>query len=327
MKAKIKIPMLRAFSCALILAIGLGHLAGHQILGQSRDYANYLIYFDFAKESTWLDILAYRFEPGFATITYALASLQLSGAAIYGTIAGMGIFLKFLALRTTVRFWPCIAALFFYIAARYFTLFELTVLRAGFAFSIVFFVFYTRVAHEYRGMQLLLLLLAASMHYSAIIFIPIYLIRPSTRLVLLKFSLATFLAILATKNVALAILPNYVPVFATYEEFSKATTLPIPFAVDIALLLFALRYWDKNDNLMKTCVLGMAFSIVFHFTLLEYSIMASRFREILSVFYLLYTIRAISCAQNRIKYIAIGFAIVSSMLHFYGMFFYDPLLT
>lgn len=327
MKTTIKISTIRAFFCALIFSIGLGYLAGFQILGQSRDYENYLIYFAFAKESSWLDILSYRFEPGFATLTYILVSLQLSGAAVYGIIAGASIFLKFVALRTTAHFWLSLAVLAFYVVARYFTLFELTVLRAGVALSIAFFVFYSRAAHEYRATHLILLLVAVSMHYSAIAFIPIYLVRPSTRSVVLTLTAATFFTILAAKNAALTILPSYLPVLATYGEFSKATILPMPFAVDIAFLLFVLRHWDKNDALMKTCALGMAISVAFHFTLLEYSVVASRFRELLSVFYLLYVVRAMGYARNEVKYATIGYTVVSATLHLYAVHFHDPLLT
>ena len=327
MRATIKLSTLRALIFSLLLAICLGYLAGFQIPGQSRDYANYLIYFDFAKESSWPEVLAYRFEPGFATLTYFLVSLQLSGAAVYSYIAGVSIFLKFVALRTKAHFWLSLATLTLYYVARYITLFEMTVLRAGIALSIAFYVFYSRIAHEYRAKDLLLLLVAVSMHYSAIVFIPIYLIRPSTRATVVALGAASFIAILTVKNVALNILPSYVPVFATYHDFSKATLLPIPFAVDIAFLLFVLLNWSRSDALMKTCALGMVMGVAFHFSLLEYSLLASRFRELLSVFFLLYVVRTVGHGKNEMKYATIGYAAVSAALHLYAAYIHDPLLT
>lgn len=327
MRATIKISTLRTSLCALLLAIFLGYLAGFQIPGQSRDYANYLIYFDFANESSWPEVLAYRFEPGFATLTYLLVALQLSGAAVYSLIAGGSIFVKLMALRTATHFWLSLAVLTLYYVARYFTLFEMTVLRAGVALSIAFYVFYSRIAHEYRAKHLLLLIVAVSMHYSAIAFFPIYLIRPSTRAAVIAIGTASFITILIVKNVALSILPNYVPVFATYHEFSKATLLPIPFVVDIAFLFFVLLNWRGNDALMKTCALGMAIGIAFHFSLLDYSMLAGRFREILSVFYLLYVVRAVGYARNEMKYAAVAYAAVSAILHLYAAYVHDPLLT
>lgn len=322
-----KTSRLRAFSCALLIAVALGYVSGHQLLGTSRDYENYIIFFDWLKSIPANEAFSYRFEPGFILLAAGFATLQISSAAIYGCIASITIFLKYIALQSTRNFWPVFAALTLYYAARYFTLFEMTVLRATVALSLAFLAFYARTAHEYRTKDLLLLLAAVSMHYSAIVFIPIYLIRPVNRATVIALGATSFVIILATKNIALAILPDYVPVFGTYQELTKATLLPIPFAVDIAFFCFILFNWRRNDALMKTCALGMAIGIAFHFSLLEYSLLASRFREILSVFYLLYVVRAVGYARNEVKYATIAYAAVSATLHLYAGYVHDPLLT
>ena len=164
-------------------------------------------------------------------------------------------------------------------------------------------------------------------HYSAIIFIPVYLFRSPSRLSVVFAGLACFVAILSARNIALAVLPSYVPVFATYHDFTKATILPKPFAVDILFILFALFMWKNSDSLMRTCVLGMLISVSFHFSLLDYSILASRFRELLSVFFLLYIVRSVSFSNNEIKYITISYAAVSAVLSLYATYIYDPLLV
>ena len=326
MRATINLSMIRATVFGLPIAVVLGFVAGFQLLGQSPDYENYLFYFDFARDSSFPDLLEYRFEPGFAVLTYLLATFQLSGPAIYSSIAGASMFLKYLSLRTTENFWPTLTVFTLYYTARYFTLFEMTVLRTAVALSIAIFVFYSRKAHEYRVKHLLFLLGSVSMHYSAIIFIPIYLIRPSKRMTVLAVGAAFFITILAARSLALVLLPSYVPVFATYDEFTRATLLPIPFAVDLFFLAFVLSNWEKNDGLMKSCAVGMVISAAFHFSLLEYSLIASRFRELLSVFFLLYVTRSVGYAQDEIKYTAIAYAILSGTLHFYGVYIYEPLL-
>lgn len=322
-----KVSRIRAFSCALITAVFLGYVSGHQLLGTSRDYENYIIFFDWLKSTPANEIFSYRFEPGFILLAAGLATLQITSTAIYTCIASITIFLKYIALQSTRNFWPVFAALTLYYAARYFTLFEMTVLRATIALSLAFLAFYTRTGHEYRTKDLLLLLAAVSIHYSAIVFIPIYLIRPLNRTTIIALGAASFITIFATKNIALALLPDYVPVFGTYQELTKATLLPIPFAVDIVFFCFVLLNWRKNDALMKTCALGMAIGIAFHFSLLEYSLLAGRFREILSLFYLLFVVRAVGCARSEMKYATVAYAAVSAALHLYAGYVHDPLLT
>lgn len=308
------------------MAIVLGLCSGFQVLGFSRDYENYLLYFDFVTESSWTEVFAYRFEPGFAVLASALTAAHLSGPAVYSVIAGACIFIKYFALRSAKKFWPVIGIFTFYYLLRYLALFEMTVLRATVAFSIGFYVFYTRRPHEYRAKQMLLLLLAIMMHYSAVVFTVAYAIGPTSRKRVVVTASFVFLAIVATKTIALAVLPNYVTVFSSYNEFDRATLLPIPFAVDLMFFLFALLAWDKNDPLMKTSVLTMGVAAAFHFALLDYSVLAARFRELLSVFCLLYVTRAVSVAPNGMKYATLAYAAFSAALYGYGTYFHDPLL-
>ena len=327
MRATINLLKIRATVFGFLVAIILGFVAGFQLLGQSRDYENYLIYFDFASNSLLPEVLAHRFEPGFAVLAYLLAAFQLGGPSIYSFIVGGSMFLKYFSLRTTINFWPTYAVFTIYYIARYFTLFEMTVLRTAVAIAIAFFVFFTRNDHEYRWKHLLLLLVAVSFHYSSIIFIPIYILRPERKGTVIAAGVVCFITILVSRSLALEFLPNYVPVFTTYNEFTKSTILPVPFAVDIVFFLFVLFQWNNNDTLMKTCALGMAISVAFHFSFLDYSIFASRFRELLSIFFLLYIVRAITYARNETKCAAVIFAAVSAAIHLYATYIHDTLLT
>ena len=326
MRLTISISTGRAMLFGSLMAVVFGITSGFQIIGISRDYANYQIYFDFARNSPLHEVLSYRFEPGFAVLVCFLTALPLCGGAVYSAIAGASIFIKYAALKSTKNFWTVSIVFTLYYATRYFTLFEMTVLRSAVALSIVFFVFYSRTEYEYRAKHICLLLVAASMHFSAIIFIPIYLVRPLSRITVATTGAAFFVAILAAKNLAIDVLPNYIPVFATYTDFTEATLLPIPFTLDIVFLVFVLLNWDKNDFLMKSCALGMAISVAVHFSSLEFSMLASRFRELLSVFYLLYVVRAVGCTRGEMKYITVAYGVVSASLYLYANYIHDPLL-
>jgi hypothetical protein len=321
------VSVLRALTVSAFFAAALGLASGYQVLGLSRDYENYFLFFDFVRSSSVTGIFAHRHEPGFSLLVFMLSRLSLSNVAIYSSIAALCIFIKYQALGTSKNYWLVVVIFTFYYAARYLTLFEMTVIRATVAASIAFFVFYRKTDYGYDWRDVLWLILATLMHYSAFVFIFIYFLQLRSRASVIAIGSLVFVAIAVSKNLALAYLSETTAVFSTYSSFNKATFLPIPFAVDIAFLGFVLANWKINDQVMKTCAIGMTMAVVFHFSLLEYSLIAARFREILSFFSILYVVRAVGYSTDNMKVAALAYAVASSVLHLYIFYIYDPLLT
>ncbi|WP_431796736.1 EpsG family protein [Cupriavidus metallidurans] len=314
---------------SIFFAIAIGFSAGHQILGVSRDYNNYLLFFDLVRSASDYFDIQYRFEPGFTAVVYWLVNAGLDNYLVYSIIAASIVFVKYIAIDADyIEAYAATIFIFtFYFLSRYVVLFEMTVLRGACAFSLAFLVFLRKNSAGIRWRELLLLLLAVAFHYSAFVLIFIYLIRPANRFVTVLVPLGVFVAIVLMKNVALTYLPNVIPVFATYEEFGRASLLPIPLVLDLAFFALALYHFDEADLVMRYAVLGMGLGFAFHFALIDYSILAARFRELLSVFSLVYVVRVVSCGNERIVRYTVVYTLLAGMINFYVVFFYDPLLS
>lgn len=314
-------------ACSLLFAVVLGGAAGYQVLGQSRDYENYFQFFDLVRSAPSYWDINYRFEPGFTALIYWLTKSGLDNYAIYSVAAGLIVFIKYQSISSIERYWSAIFCFTVYFLARYFVLFEMTVLRAAFAFSLAFFVFFRRGRGGVRLLDLVVLGLAVAFHYSAIVFFIAYLISPSSRLKVVGFAGLVFVVVVVFKKIALDYLPDYLYVFSTYREFGSATVLPIPMILDLLFLLFAIIYFDRGDYAMRCAVFGMALGFAFHFSLVEYSILAGRFRELLSMFYLIYIVRAIIGRDLKVAGVSMAYGLVTAIMYVYGEFFYDPLLS
>lgn len=322
-----KIRNIRGIGASTAFAMILGVMAGYQFLGTSRDYDNYLIFFDQIHHHRLSDILDYRFEPGFELISYLLATLLQSGAAIYTIISGICIAIKVLGVSQLKNFWLVIPAFLVFYLSRYFTLFEMTVLRVALAASIAFFVFLLREGDKIRLQDLLLLGIAVSMHYSAIFFVFIYFFQPKTRVGIIFSSVCIFFWILFTKNIVIDITKDLLFVFSTYKNFTEATFFPKPMILDIIFLCFMLFFWHHADLQMRTAIFGVLLSFVLHFSLLEFSLIAGRFRDLLSLFFVVYVVRSF---HQEIMIVRLGstiFLILSGLAHIYSSYVHDPLLT
>lgn len=320
-----KVAVCIAFLAALAVILGL--VAGNQYLGVSRDYQNYLEFFELVRSGDGLLDIETRFEFGFAALVYWLVRLGLGNVAIYGVICAICVMIKGFAIRMSELSIGLIAILLFFYLSRYFILFEMTVLRASVAFAIIFFVFWRKRDFDFHLDEFVLLLIAVGFHYSAVVVLAVYFLgrlKPSGVILLV---LLIFLFGVLAKDLLFVEFQAIFPVLSSYQELdARATTLPIPFMLDIALVVVAVYLWDESDVAMKYSVIGLLLSIAIHFSMLELPIIAARFRELLSVFVLIYIARASLSASPWMRGMAIGFALLSGVLNFYAMTVYDPLL-
>lgn len=310
---------------SLLFAVVIGLASGYQVFGVSRDYENYFEFFDMVRDSVDYWSVDYRFEPGFTALIFGLTRAGVDNYFIYSLVAGVIVFIKYLSIDFSDEYWFALLIFTFYLISRYVILFEMTVLRAACAFSLAFFIFFRKSNNSIRLMDVFTLGIAVLFHYSAIVFLLIYFSNPSSWRRVILVAVATFLAIYFTKSLALIYLPEYLDVFSTYQEFNKATFLPIPFAIDIVFLVFILLNFEVADSAMRYAAMGVALSVAFHFSLIDYSIFASRFRELLSVFVLVYVVRAIYCIDSRVRDVSILYVVLTGLMHLYVYFVYDPL--
>ena len=203
----------------------------------------------------------------------------------------------------------------------------MTVLRGACALSLAFYVFYRKKCENFIWKEFAILLLAITFHYSAIVFLPIYLIKPNGRLKILIILLSAFLAIIVLKNIILNFLSDSLGGFSDYEVQDRATLFPIPMFFDFLLFIFSITMLRSADVVMRYAVAGLGFSIVFHFALIEYVVFSNRFRELLSVFVLIYVTKSFFSRNIYIKAVASVYFVITSLMYLYGYIVYDPLLS
>lgn len=325
---KIHIRYFNILIFAIITATLLGSIAGHQFIGTSRDYENYLNFFQFAQDVSIHELLTNRFEPGFMLISKALVDMNISGPWTYSIIAALCIFLKIYVIRSCKHFFLAASVLLIFYFLRYFTLFEMTVLRATVASSLAFFVFFSRNDTKYNWQHVALLMLAVSMHYSAIIYFLIYLYVPKKRIELLVLTIILFFGIFILKNIVVEFLSQYISLFNEVSNMGASTFLPKPTIIDILFVIFMLSSWQSNDFQMKTAAYGAIFGLVLHFALIDMTVLAGRFRELMSIFYLIYIVKMIDNKNpNYMKLITFLFILVSGFAHLYVGYIHDPLLS
>ncbi len=310
-----------------VLAVILGAVAGNQFLGISRDYPNYLEFFELVRSGDSLFDIDTRFEFGFTALVYWLVSLGLGNVAVYGTICAACLMLKGAAVRPRELTLGFVALFIFFYLSRYYILFEMTVLRASIAFAIAFFVFWRKDDKRFKLSEIGLLCLAVSFHYSAIVLLMVYVLGRLN----IKFTLLVLVGVFAVgllfRQLLFSEFQAVFPVLATYLDVeTSATIVPVPFMLDMALIAAALCLWRQSDVAMQYAVVGMLLSVVIHFSMLEFPIVAARFRELLSVFVLIYVLKAFLSESKVIQLLAVVFALGSGLLNLYAMTVYDPLL-
>lgn len=310
------------------LAVVLGAVAAHQYLGESRDYRYYLIFFRLVRSSDSLLGIDSRFEFGFRFLIYCLSGLGLGNVMVYAVICSFCIFLKGLAFRASEVTWCAVSVLLYFYLTRYFMLFELTVLRASIAFSIAFFVYFRKQDTKFHWREFLLLVAAVTFHYSAIVFLVVYFTGRLNPLGVVAFSVLVFLLGFLGKIALFTWFSSVFPVLLSYPAWKiPSTIVPIPFMLDIAMVVVALAFWERSDVPMRYSIAGIVLSIAIHFSMLGYPTIAGRFRELLSMFILIYVVRATLSADRTLKLLAVSFALLSGALLFFVMMFYEPLLT
>ncbi|WP_162583141.1 EpsG family protein [Variovorax sp. PBS-H4] len=309
------------------IALGCAVVVSYELLGTSRDYENYIFYFSHVLQShNGLD-LASRFEPGFFLSVYLFGLLTSSPNLIYGLIVWAIVFLKYLSISSSRSYWFTFLVFSFYFFTRYFVLFEVTVLRAACAFSIAFFVFARKESDRAELKEVVMLAVAALFHYSAVVFLFVYLARNLTRIRVVALAIFGFAVIEISKNFFISVLPGFFSVFETYDGVGGATLVPLPYLVDLIFFMFMLGMWGKSDVAMKYCALGVAIGAAFHFGLVEHSVLASRFRELLSMFLLVYVVRASVSEYRVVRWTSLIYAVTTGVLNIYLVFVYDPLLS
>ena len=317
----IKIPLL------LILA----WVAGTQFFGISKDYDQYLNFFDSVRSSNSYFKITTRFEPAFTFLSYVLTRSFVSNSWIYGFFVFLALVLKAAGLIGKQNDLKYFVIFFVFYLVRYFPLYELTQLRVAVSLSIVFFVYLQKTNDQRDWRDIGLLILAVLFHYSSAVIFLIYFVRKINRLHVVFAFFAVLAAGVALKQTVLAILPSFFIVFRVYNEVGfgevKASLISSTIAIDLFLIIIAFIFWEKNNHTMKVSILFLAIGLAIYWGFMDLPLIAHRFKELTSVFALVYVMHSFKSGYRSMHQFSYAMFIINISTHTYLNYVRNPLIV
>lgn len=289
-----------------------------QILGESPDYSQYDEFFDLVR-SEGLDILIVsRFEPGFSIFSVFLTALFTTNVVVYSWIVVAAMLLKGWAISVCsagLRIFIVVAAFYF---ARYFSLHELTQLRAACAIALILM----GAIVLWEGNFLIGTLICASallFHMSAAAVIPALFLPSSKRWQVMFIAFVTFVLISTFSDFLTGYLGDFIPMVDAYQTGGFGEDRPNPFAIqlliDWTMIAVSLIMWGRLSLLMKRIVLLEFIGVAIFYGGIDFSVIAHRIREFYSVFWVLFV--ADGLRQNGTRLLTYSFVFVSVIFYSY----------
>lgn len=287
---------------SLLLFISTGFLLSvTQIYGESPDYANYDIFFDYVRSERLYIIFMTRFEPGFSAIAVFFTTLFATNVVVYSSFVVLAMALKGLAMS----FYSSNQKIFLVVAvfylARYFPFHELTQLRVACAIGFLMIGSYFSWRGEYiKG--LFSCLLALLFHMASAIIVPACFIKSTKIRTFLFIIFCVFVVAYSGAELLTSYLASYIKVFGGYEYSGFGDNSPNPFSValllDWSMIAVALLMWRHLSILMKRVVFFQLIGMALFYALLGFPVMAHRFRELFNVFWVFFVADGL-----RVKYL------------------------
>lgn len=293
-----------------------------QVLGESPDYVNYDIFFDLLRFDGIQTIYTSKFEPGFTIIAFALTTLFSSNLLVYSVIVAGAMFLKGVA----IYLFSSARSIFFFVAvfyfARYYPLHELTQIRVacGTAFLLVAAIFLWRGNLLYA---LFACVAALCFHASTLVVIPILFFKTPKRGYIILIGLWAFVLVIVGQEFVFSYIASFASIFNYNQGVGYGDVSPNPLSavllLDWAMIAFSLIFWNRLTIMMKRVVLLEIFGMLIFYGSLDFPVVAHRFREIISVFWVFFVVDGL-----RLKTLIIptaGFAMASIGLYSYLFIF------
>lgn len=296
-----------------------------QWFGVSPDYPNYDIFFYNVRLYFSDEWATNRFEPAFVVASYFIAQLFESNVVVYSVIMCVGVAIKMALIgrfSNSIVFFILATTLYL---AKYFSLHELTQLRASTAIAFLFLAFYFKLQRRW-GLVALFSIVATLFHYSSLMFIP-FLLMPTISLgktlfigtsvfVVAKLLLWPLLPILSKYFI---VLDSY---FANNVDFDATNFYSVVFVPEYCVIILYFLMWKKLTSTMKwvTSLQFFGFSILFGFS--EVPVLGVRAREIYSFFWIVNVAQASFCSVE-VRLVTILFVISMTVLGLYQYGFTD----
>lgn len=268
------------------IGVALFLIAGFRAEGVDHDYEGYIEYYNDVLYRDFVNV-----EPAFIWLTQLVTNLGDNSLYLFVIYAALGVALKVVGIYRLTRF-PLAAMLIYY--SGFFLLWEMTQIRAAVAGGILL-VSIRHIKERNLGWFLVLCLLAAMFHYSALVFLPLYFLKSDRINVLLYCSLIPAATALNVAGLNLVEVASFAPVqlielkINSYSAYADADVNRTFNAVYLArcalafLLLVNHRFLSKRNEYFPLLIKVYFVALFLHVALASIPGIASRLSELLLV--------------------------------------------
>lgn len=293
--------------------------------GFSPDYFQYIYYFESIQANGLDYALGYRFEPGFALLSFLLMKVIGYPAAVFAIISIFSsVFkLKLISRNAGVGGFLLASILFFF---KFFPLQDFNQLRAALSIGFAMLLFLNLSASVLK--QALIAAVAISFHYSSLFVLPfVYLSRYDFSM--LKILLIGFLSFIIFKLSSIYVLDAFGQFFSVVEAYNSngvdtarsAVFSPVFYPEFMAMLLL-LFFWKDCNRIVRRVIFIQTIGFALFYGLIDLADFAVRGREFFSTFWIFF-LAQYNYSKTKIKYVQILFFLMSCVLCVYIFYVLD----
>ncbi len=286
-----------------------------QSLGISKDYENYMIFFDYIRHYGLQGIYNYRFEPLFTIFVHYLSSITDSNITLYTLLVIFSLSIKLSVINNFTRSYSDTLLIFLFYFVCFFPLWEMTQLRVAMASSFVMLSFlYKEKSRNF--LYWLCLITAGFLHYSAFIF-PLIIYRPEKlrRIFIIIDIIIITLIFLYSEKLTTQMSMVFSVIHTYTKEAPRWASVPVLFTMIVTL--YAITCWQKSTNLMKNTLGAQVIGVFIFYACAHQVVMGVRLHEFILVLWVFYIADALK-SDFSMRILTLGFMAVYMMYSIYA---------
>lgn len=294
-----------------------------QFFGMSRDYQNYVDFFDLARIGGFTTISESRFEPGFSIFSLFFVSIFDTNLVVYSSFVCISMLLKGSVVGIYSSSQKIFILIWVFYIVRYFPLHELTQLRLSIGAGLILLgaILLWNGRIFFGGAVCALALL---FHMSTAAIIPILFIRQSKRWQVILLTLVIFIFTFYFADFLNDYLSGFIQVLSDYEENkNKFEEKPNPIAIyiliDWAMIIWSLFYWKYLSEIMRYMVFIELVGFSIFYGAIDFSAVAIRVRELYSIFWIIFAIEGL---KKRDTVMPVFVFIIANIIFYFYLFFF-----
>lgn len=293
--------------------------------GFSPDYFQYIYYFESIKANSFDYALGYRFEPGFALLSFLLVKVVNDSSIVYSiiSISSSALKLKLISHNAGAIGFFLASILFFF---KFFPLQDFNQLRAALSIGFLMLLFLNLSASVLR--QVVIAAVAISFHYSSLFVLPfVYLSRFDFSI--LKTLLIGVMSFIIFKLSSIYVLDTFGQFFSVVEAYNsngvdtaRSAAFSPAFYPEFMAMLLLLFFWKDCNRIVRRVFFIQTIGFALFYGLIDLADFSVRGREFFSTFWIFF-LTQYNYSKTNIKYVQILFFLMSCVLGVYIFYVLD----